>query len=144
MLELDGLLPKVCFDQGARLALGWAHRARRRRRDARSGRRDVRGMGAGSAQAGVSRRTAQGVRGVGARRERRRARHGRAGGHAAAGRRAGAAGGRWGALARQAGADAREPRQGCARRAACARRLGQVGALCTWLSSDSVFDPVLT
>ena len=28
--------------------------------------------------------------------------------------------------------------------AACALRLGQVGALCTWLSSDSVFDPVLT
>ena len=28
-------------------------------------------------------------------------------------------------------------------RAAYALRLGQVGALCTWLSSDSVFDPVL-
>ena len=25
---------------------------------------------------------------------------------------------------------------------ACARRLGQVGVLCTWLSYDSVFDPV--
>ena len=25
---------------------------------------------------------------------------------------------------------------------ACARRLDQVGALCTWLSSDSVFEPV--
>ena len=26
--------------------------------------------------------------------------------------------------------------------AACARRLGQVGVLCTWLGSDSVFEPV--
>ena len=29
-------------------------------------------------------------------------------------------------------------------RGACAHRLGQVGALSTWLSSDSVFGPVLT
>ena len=28
--------------------------------------------------------------------------------------------------------------------AAWEHRLGQVGALCTWLSSNSVFDPVLT
>ena len=34
--------------------------------------------------------------------------------------------------------------QGRAGRAACAGRLGQVSALCTWLSSDSVFDLVLT
>ena len=90
VLKLDGLLPKVCFDQGARQALGWA----------RSRSRDERGRG---------------VRGAGVRGGRRRA--------------------------RQAGADARGTRLG---RAACARRLGQVGALCTWLSSDSVFDPVLT
>ena len=30
----------------------------------------------------------------------------------------------------------------CGARRACARRLDQVGALCTWLNSDSVFEPV--
>ena len=44
----------------------------------------------------------------------------------------------------QASADTRASRQGRAGSAACAYRLGQVGALCTWLSFDSVFDPVLT
>ena len=54
-------------------------------------------------------------------------RHGRAG----AGRRRG----RWARGAR--------PGRACARRlGVLAGQLGQVGALCTWLSFDSVFDPV--
>ena len=92
VLELDGLLPKVCFDQGARQALGWAHRARNRRRDARNGRRDARGMGAGRRRRAGGRRQARGAglagRATGARRCVRQERHGLAGWPAAAGRRA--------------------------------------------------------
>ena len=53
---------------------------------------------------------------------------------------------RWGADARHGhtrGAALRHGRLG-GLGATCARCLGQVGALCTWLSSDSVFDLVLT
>ena len=51
---------------------------------------------------------------------------------------------RWARGTRAAGAGARGAQAARELGEACARRLGQVGVLCTWLSSDSVFDPVLT
>ena len=110
VLELDGLLPKVCFDQGARQALGWVHRVRSRHRDALNGCRDSRGMGAGALGAGGPRQTRGAGRAgcaAGAHRCVRQERHGLAGWRAAAGKRAlGRVGtaGRHGRAGRAAGA----------------------------------------
>ena len=105
---------------GATRASGRAER-RRGARQARNGRAGLGGGGGGGGAAGA------GLRG---RRAGDRARHERAAGWRGAREAHGV--GAWGA----------RPGHACARRVGVlAGQLGQVGAQCTWLSSDSVFGP---
>ena len=95
-------------------------------------------LGRASVGAGARRRGRWGAGAAGARALGRQARGRVLAGGRAAGRRNGRAGRAGGA--RGVG---ERPRRACAcRLGVLAGQLGQVGALCTWLSFDSVFDPI--